>query len=99
MIGRSPKFLKVLQLVEKIADCDVPAVIEGETGTGKETVARALHFAGPRREGPFVPINCGAIPETLVENELFGHERGAYTDAQSDPPRRYRPCATRHAVS
>ena len=86
MIGRSPKFLKVLQLVEKIADCDVPAVIEGETGTGKELVARALHFAGPRREGPFVPINCGAIPETLVENELFGHERGAYTDAQSTRP-------------
>ena len=78
MIARSQKFLEVLQLVEKIADCDVPAVIEGETGTGKELVARALHFVGPRREGPFVPINWGAIPETFVENELFGHERGAY---------------------
>ena len=78
MIVRSPKFLEMLQLVEKIADWDVPAVIEGETGTGKELVARALHLVGPRREAPFVPINWGAIPETLVENELFGHERGAY---------------------
>lgn len=83
MIGQSPAFEKVSQLIEKIASCDAPVLIEGETGTGKELAARAIHDRGARRDGPFVPINCGAIPDTLVENELFGHERGAYTGAQS----------------
>src|SRR5687768_1573105 len=83
MIGQSPAFEKVSQLIEKIASCDAPVLIEGETGTGKELAARAIHDSGARRDGPFVPINCGAIPDTLVENELFGHERGAYTGAQS----------------
>ena len=84
MIGQSKVFLETLRLVEKISNCDAPVVIEGETGTGKELVARAIHYGGARREYPFVPINCGAIPDVLVENELFGHKQGAYTGAQSD---------------
>ncbi len=82
LIGRSPMFVALLRLIKKIADCDVPLLIEGETGTGKEMVARAVHYLGGRRDHPFVPVNCGAIPENLFENELFGHERGAFTDAR-----------------
>lgn len=86
MIGQSQVFLETLQLVEKIAHCEAPVLIEGETGTGKELVARAIHYGSNRQKYPFVPVNCGAIPDMLVENELFGHKRGAYTDAQSDNP-------------
>jgi two-component system response regulator GlrR len=82
MIGQSNAFLKVSQLIEKIARCEAPVLIEGETGTGKELAARAIHNGGAREGRPFIPINCGAIPDTPVENELFGHERGAYTGAQ-----------------
>jgi len=84
MIGQSQVFLEMLQLIDKIKRCDVPVLIEGETGTGKELVARAIHYGSDRHKFPFIPINCGAIPDELVENELFGHKRGAYTDAQSD---------------
>ncbi len=84
MIGQSQVFLEMLQLIEKIKRCDVPVLLEGETGTGKELVARAIHYGSTRSEYPFIPINCGAIPDELVENELFGHKRGAYTGAQSD---------------
>ncbi len=84
MIGQSQAFLEMLQLIDKIKRCDVPVLIEGETGTGKELVARAIHYGSDRHEYPFIPINCGAIPDELIENELFGHKRGAYTDAQSD---------------
>jgi two-component system response regulator GlrR len=83
MIGQSHAFVKITQLIEKIAGCDAPVLIEGETGTGKELVARAIHGRSARGTHPFIPVNCGAIPDTLVENELFGHERGAYTGAQS----------------
>lgn len=86
MIGQSPVFLEMLRHIEKITQCDVPVLIEGETGTGKELVARAIHYGSARRENPFIPVNCGAIPDTLIENELFGHKRGAYTNAQSDDP-------------
>ena len=82
MIGDSPALKQALQLVDKIARYDVPVLIEGETGTGKELAARAIHYQGPRRDQPFVPVNCGAIPDTLIENELFGHDRGAFTDAR-----------------
>jgi two-component system response regulator GlrR len=74
MIGNSSAFLKVSQIIEKIARCDAPVLIEGETGTGKELAARAIHNYGTRREHPFVPINCSAIPDTPVENALFSHE-------------------------
>jgi DNA-binding NtrC family response regulator len=84
MIGQSRTFLKAVELVDRISGCDVPVLIEGETGTGKEIVAQAIHYGGARRSYPFVPVNCGAIPDALIENELFGHERGAYTDAQSN---------------
>ena len=83
MIGASPAFGQTLRLIDRIARYDVPVLIEGETGTGKELAARALHYGGPRRDHPFVPVNCGAIPDTLIENELFGHDRGAFTDARS----------------
>ncbi|TXI19272.1 MAG: sigma-54-dependent Fis family transcriptional regulator [Nitrosomonas sp.] len=86
MIGQSQAFLETLQVVEKIAHCEAPVLIEGETGTGKELIARAIHYGSCRQKYPFVPVNCGAIPDLLVENELFGHKRGAYTDAQSDNP-------------
>ena len=82
LIGRSPSFLAAVRMIERIAGCDATVLIHGETGTGKELVARAIHYLGARRNAPFVPINCGAIPETLIESELFGHVRGAFTDAK-----------------
>lgn len=86
MIGQSPIFLEMLRHVEKMTRCNAPVLIEGETGTGKELVARAIHYGSARQGCPFIPVNCGAIPDALVENELFGHRRGAYTDAQFDDP-------------
>lgn len=84
MIGESQAFRLMQKLVDKISAFDAPVLIEGETGTGKELAARAIHYRGSRRNGPFVPVNCGALPDHLIENELFGHHRGAYTDARSD---------------
>lgn len=82
MVGKSPPFVHVLKQIKKIAHCDAPVLIEGDTGTGKEMAARAIHYMSRRRDFPFIPVNCGAIPDNLLENELFGHEKGAYTDAQ-----------------
>jgi len=84
MVGRSRAFIELLAVLAKAARYDATILLEGETGTGKELAARALHYDGPRRARPFVPVNCGALPDTLVENELFGHCRGAYTGADSD---------------
>jgi transcriptional regulator with GAF, ATPase, and Fis domain len=80
-VGDHPALREVMQAVQRAAGADTTVLIEGESGTGKELVARALHAWSPRAEGPFVAINCAAIPETLLETELFGHERGAFTGA------------------
>ncbi len=82
LIGQSPTFLNTLELIKVLSQCEAPVLIEGETGTGKEMAARAIHYLGLRRDYPFIPVNCGALSDTLLENELFGHERGAYTDAK-----------------
>jgi transcriptional regulator with GAF, ATPase, and Fis domain/tetratricopeptide (TPR) repeat protein len=84
IIGESPQLREVLLLVDKVVDTDVPVLIQGESGTGKELVARAIHRFGRRRDGPFVPVNCGAITETLMESELFGHAKGSFTGAVAD---------------
>jgi DNA-binding NtrC family response regulator len=86
VIGNSPAFQAVRENLKRFARYDAPVLIEGETGTGKELAARAIHYESARCDGPFVPVNCGALPEFLIENELFGHRRGAFTDARTDAP-------------
>ncbi len=81
IIGRHPRLRAALRLLERVAPTESTVLLTGESGTGKELFARALHALSPRRAGPFVAVNCAAIPETLIENELFGHERGAFTGA------------------
>jgi two-component system NtrC family response regulator len=81
IIGSTPRMGEIFSMVSLVAKTDVTVLIQGESGTGKELVARAVHSKSRRKDAPFVPINCGAIPETLLESELFGHEKGAYTGA------------------
>ena len=81
LIGQSPAMVEVYKLVARVAGLDTTVLIQGETGTGKELVARAIHHASPRADGPFVVVDCSALAETLFESELFGHERGAFTGA------------------
>ncbi|MFO1322815.1 MAG: sigma-54 dependent transcriptional regulator [Burkholderiales bacterium] len=84
MLGRSEAFRRLVADIRRLAVADVPVLLQGETGTGKELVARAIHYLGARRDGPFVPVDAGALPDTLFERELFGHLRGAFTDARRD---------------
>lgn len=83
IVGQCPPMLEVLSMIRKVATSDVAVLIQGESGTGKELVARAVHAASPRSRGDFIAINCSAIPESLLESELFGHERGAFTGAHA----------------
>jgi len=84
IIGENPAFLDKVRCVPRFARCDGTVLISGESGTGKELFARAIHYLSPRADRPFVPVNCGALPENLVESEIFGHKRGAFTGAASD---------------
>ncbi|HXB69547.1 MAG TPA: sigma-54 dependent transcriptional regulator [Candidatus Acidoferrales bacterium] len=84
LVGSDPAFVEILQRLRAFGRTEAPVLITGETGTGKEMCARAIHHLSPRRSFPFIPVDCAAIPDHLFENELFGHARGAYTDAQSD---------------
>lgn len=81
IIGTSEAITQVFELIQKVADTDSTVLLLGESGTGKELIARAIHYNSPRRQGPLVPVNCAAIPQELLESELFGHERGAFTHA------------------
>jgi len=83
LVGQSPAMVEVYKLVARVARLDTTVLVQGETGTGKELVARAIHYASPRADGPFVVVDCTALPEALFESELFGHERGAFTGALS----------------
>ena len=86
IIGKSKKMIEVFDLIETVSDTDVTVLIQGETGTGKELIARAIHFNSPRKDGPFWEVNCTAITETLMESEVFGHEKGAFTGAFKQKP-------------
>jgi len=83
LVGKSKKFLRAVNDILPLARCDETVLVCGETGTGKELFSRAIHYQSPRQGKPFVPVNCAALPDHLFENELFGHVRGAYTDASS----------------
>jgi DNA-binding NtrC family response regulator len=84
IVGENPAFLEKVRCIPRFARCDATVLISGESGTGKEIFARAIHYLGSRASRPFVPVNCGALPENLVESEIFGHKRGAFTGAASD---------------
>ena len=84
IVGDSPAFLNKVRCIPRFARCDATVLISGESGTGKEVFARAIHYLSSRAGRPFVPVNCGALPENLVESEIFGHKRGAFTGAASD---------------
>jgi len=84
IVGTGGRMNSVFQMMHKVARVDGTVLITGESGTGKELVARAIHFAGPRKDGPFVVVNCGAIPRDLIESEFFGHIKGAFTDAKTE---------------
>ncbi len=84
MIGKSPLMQRIYQLIEMVCDTSSNVLITGESGTGKELVAKAIHYNGVRKNGPFIAVNCAAIPENLLESELFGYRKGAFTDAKTD---------------
>ena len=83
IITKSPRMLELLETIKKASSADLPILISGESGVGKELIAKTVHSSSNRPDGPFIPINCGAIPETMLESELFGHEKGAFTGAHA----------------
>jgi PAS domain S-box-containing protein len=89
IISKDPKMLKIFSLLPQVAESGSTLLIEGGSGTGKELIARAIHHHSPQRNGPFVAVNCGALPDTLIESELFGYKAGAFTDARQDKPGRF----------
>ncbi len=89
MVSKNQKMLEIFSTLKLIADSDCTVLIEGATGTGKELLAKAVHTNSPQKNGPFVPVNCGALPDTLIESELFGYKTGAFTDAKTDKPGRF----------
>lgn len=89
IIGKSPRMQEVLKTIGRVAAADATVMIYGESGTGKELIARALHYRSSRRQGPFIQLSCAALPETLLESELFGYEKGAFTGAVSSKPGRF----------
>jgi transcriptional regulator with PAS, ATPase and Fis domain len=88
-VSKNKRILEILDDLPNIAASDTTVLIQGESGTGKELFANALHELGPRKDKPFIKVNCGALPETLLESELFGYKRGAFTDAKKDKPGRF----------
>src|SRR5216684_1294983 len=86
VVGQSPEWRQVLRKATQVARTDTTVFLQGESGTGKEVLARFIHRASPRKNGPFVAINCAALPDQLLESELFGHERGAFTGALQPKP-------------
>jgi len=89
IVSRHPAMHELFAILPDVAAARVPVLIEGESGTGKELLARAIHNLGDRRDGPFVAVNCGALPDNLLESELFGYRKGAFTDAKTDKPGRF----------
>src|SRR5579884_365386 len=89
VVGHDHKMLKIFDLVDAVADNRTTVLMTGESGTGKSLIARAIHHRSPRRDKPFVEVSCGALPETLLESELFGHTKGAFTGAVADKPGRF----------
>ena len=89
IVSRHPRMHDIFAILPDVGASNVPVLIEGESGTGKELLARGIHNLSPRSEGPFVAVNCGALPDTLLESELFGYRRGAFTDAKTDKPGRF----------
>lgn len=89
IVAEAPEMRAVLRIGAQVAPTDATVLILGESGTGKELIARAIHEASPRREGPFIKVDCAALPEGLLESELFGHEKGAFTDAAAEKPGRF----------
>lgn len=89
IVGRSPTMTRLFELVPLVAESKSTVLIEGPSGTGKELFARAIHNLSPRRKKPFIAVNCAALPDSLLESELFGHKAGAFTDAKKDKPGRF----------
>jgi PAS domain S-box-containing protein len=89
IVSKSHRMNRVFEMLPLVASSDSTVLVEGESGTGKELVVRAIHNLGPRKDGPFVAINCAAVPDTLIESELFGYRKGAFTDAKTDKPGRF----------